>query len=257
MLTPRSSKQTSSKGSRFPSVPLQLHADPWDHRAWSSPSRSSVRSKVRRWQAVWRLALWCDIRVMAETAYLGVYCRRWGITLMDGGTVRLPRLVGQGKALEIAMTGRKVTAEECYRIGLCEKVSGHGQARDEAEAIAREIAPVSAGGGSCRSSIDHRNARTAGSRSPQGGVGKRDGRDPQRRHGWCRPFQRRRRTPRRLFPNLTVDYLPGCSSGALPGPSRASKTPPMITSAPPVISMMLRCSPKATAPRTAANGMAA
>ncbi len=86
------------------------------------------------------LALWCDIRVMAETAYLGVYCRRWGITLMDGGTVRLPRLVGQGKALEIAMTGRKVTAEECYRIGLCEKVSGHGQARDEAEAMAREIA---------------------------------------------------------------------------------------------------------------------
>ncbi|MEM9060404.1 MAG: crotonase/enoyl-CoA hydratase family protein [Pseudomonadota bacterium] len=86
------------------------------------------------------LALWCDVRVMAETAYMGVYCRRWGITLMDGGTVRLPRLVGQGKALEIAMTGRKVTSEECYRIGLCEKVVGHGEARDAAEAMAREIA---------------------------------------------------------------------------------------------------------------------
>lgn len=86
------------------------------------------------------LALWCDIRVMAETAWQGVYCRRWGITLMDGGTVRLPRLVGQGKALEIAMTGRKVTAEECYRIGLAEKLTPHGQARAEAEALAREIA---------------------------------------------------------------------------------------------------------------------
>ena len=67
------------------------------------------------------LALWCDIRVMAEDAYLGVYCRRWGIPLLDGGTVRLPRLIGQGKALEITLTGRKVTAQECYRIGLCEK----------------------------------------------------------------------------------------------------------------------------------------
>ena len=86
------------------------------------------------------LALWCDIRVMAETAYLGVYCRRWGITLMDGGTVRLPRLVGQGKALEIAMTGRKVPADECYQINLCEKVVGHGKARQAAEAMAHEIA---------------------------------------------------------------------------------------------------------------------
>ncbi len=86
------------------------------------------------------LALWCDIRVMAETAYLGVYCRRWGITLMDGGSVRLPRLVGQGKALEIALTGRKVEAEECYRIGLAEKIVPHGEARAAAEAMAHEIA---------------------------------------------------------------------------------------------------------------------
>ena len=86
------------------------------------------------------LAMWCDIRVMAETAYLGVYCRRWGITLMDGGTVRLPRLVGQGKALEITMTGRKVPAEECYQIGLCEKIVPQGQSRDAAEEMAHEIA---------------------------------------------------------------------------------------------------------------------
>lgn len=86
-----------------------------------------------------KLAMWCDVRVMAETAYLGVYCRRWGITLMDGGTVRLPRLVGQGKALEIAMTGRKVPAEECYRIGLCEKIVADGTTKEEAEKMASEI----------------------------------------------------------------------------------------------------------------------
>ncbi|MBL4906596.1 MAG: crotonase/enoyl-CoA hydratase family protein [Sneathiella sp.] len=86
------------------------------------------------------LALWCDIRVMAQTAYLGVYCRRWGIPLVDGGTVRLPRLVGQGKALEITMTGRKVPAAECYQIGLCEKVVEEGHARAAAEEMAHEIA---------------------------------------------------------------------------------------------------------------------
>ena len=86
------------------------------------------------------LALWCDIRVMAQSAYLGVYCRRWGITLMDGGAVRLPRIVGQGKALDIALTGRKVDAEECYRIGLAERVVPHGEAREQAEALAAEIA---------------------------------------------------------------------------------------------------------------------
>jgi enoyl-CoA hydratase len=86
------------------------------------------------------LALWCDVRVMAESAYFGVYCRRWGVPLIDGGTVRLPRLVGLGKALEIVMTGRKVTAEESYRIGLCEKVVAHGKAREAAEAMAQEIA---------------------------------------------------------------------------------------------------------------------
>lgn len=86
------------------------------------------------------LALWCDFRVMEESAYFGIYCRRWGIPLIDGGTVRLPRLVGQGRALEIILTGRKVPAEECERIGLCEYVVEDGWSRDRAEALAHQIA---------------------------------------------------------------------------------------------------------------------
>ena len=86
------------------------------------------------------LALWCDFRVMEQNAYFGVYCRRWGIPLIDGGTVRLPRLVGQGRALEIILTGRKVPAEECMKIGLCEYVVENGKSRDKAEEIAHQIA---------------------------------------------------------------------------------------------------------------------
>jgi enoyl-CoA hydratase len=86
------------------------------------------------------LAMWCDIRVLAEDAYFGVYCRRWGIPLLDGGTVRLPRLVGQGRAMEIILTGRKVPADEALRIGLCEQVVASGGARAAAEAMAQEIA---------------------------------------------------------------------------------------------------------------------
>jgi enoyl-CoA hydratase len=86
------------------------------------------------------LALWADCRVMAEGAYMGVYNRRWGVPLSDGGTVRLPRLVGEGRALELIMTGRKVDADECLRIGLCEMVVANGQAREAAEAMAQEIA---------------------------------------------------------------------------------------------------------------------
>jgi enoyl-CoA hydratase len=86
------------------------------------------------------LAMWADIRIMAEDAYFGVYCRRWGIPLLDGGTVRIPRLVGVGRAMEIILTGRKVGAEEALRIGLCEKVVPRGEARAAAEAMAAEIA---------------------------------------------------------------------------------------------------------------------
>lgn len=86
------------------------------------------------------LAMWADIRVMEETAYMGVYCRRWGVPLVDGGTVRLPRLVGQGRAMDLILTGRQVAAEECERIGLCEYVVPEGEARSRAEALAAEIA---------------------------------------------------------------------------------------------------------------------
>jgi enoyl-CoA hydratase len=79
------------------------------------------------------LALWADCRIMAEGSYMGVYNRRWGVPLSDGGTVRLPRLVGEGRALELIMTGRKVDADECLRIGLCEMVVPSGQARVAAE----------------------------------------------------------------------------------------------------------------------------
>ena len=86
------------------------------------------------------LALWCDFRVMERSAYLGVYCRRWGIPLIDGGTVRLPRMVGQGRALDLILTGRQVMAEECERIGLCEYVVEDGGSRTKAEELAQAVA---------------------------------------------------------------------------------------------------------------------
>ncbi|MEP3630568.1 MAG: crotonase/enoyl-CoA hydratase family protein [Hyphomicrobiales bacterium] len=86
------------------------------------------------------LALWCDIRVMEETAFMGVYCRRWGIPLIDGGTVRLPRFVGEGRAMDLILTGRRVDAEEALKIGLCEYIVPEGDARAKAEALAYDIA---------------------------------------------------------------------------------------------------------------------
>ena len=86
------------------------------------------------------IALWCDLRVMEESAYFGVYCRRWGVPLIDGGTVRLPRIVGRGRALDLILTGRKVEAEEALRINLCEQVVPDGESRQRAEALAHEIA---------------------------------------------------------------------------------------------------------------------
>jgi len=86
------------------------------------------------------LALWCDLRVMEKSAYFGVYCRRWGVPLIDGGTVRLPRIVGTGRAMEIILTGRKVPADEALRIGACEQVVADGTSRKFAESMAHEIA---------------------------------------------------------------------------------------------------------------------
>jgi len=86
------------------------------------------------------LALWCDLRVMEEDAVLGVFCRRWGIPLIDGGTVRLPRLIGLSRALDLILTGRPVEAQEALRIGLVNRVVRKGTAREAAEELAREIA---------------------------------------------------------------------------------------------------------------------
>lgn len=86
------------------------------------------------------LALWCDLRVAEEDAALGVFCRRFGVPLIDGGTVRLPRLVGMGRALDLILTGRPVGADEARAIGLVDRVAPRGEARPAAEALAREIA---------------------------------------------------------------------------------------------------------------------
>lgn len=86
------------------------------------------------------LALWCDLRVLEEDAYFGVYCRRFGVPLIDGGTVRLPRLVGMGHAMDLILTGRKVEAAEALRIGLANRVVPAGQARAAAIALAEELA---------------------------------------------------------------------------------------------------------------------
>jgi len=86
------------------------------------------------------LALWCDLRVAAESATFGIFCRRWGVPLVDGGTVRLPRIVGQGRALDLILTGRPVGAPEALAIGLANRVVADGQARAAAEALAAEIA---------------------------------------------------------------------------------------------------------------------
>jgi enoyl-CoA hydratase len=86
------------------------------------------------------LALWCDLRVAEESAVFGVFCRRWGVPLIDGGTVRLPRLVGMGRALDMILTGRPVGAEEALRMGLANRVVPDGTSRQAAESLAREIA---------------------------------------------------------------------------------------------------------------------
>ena len=85
------------------------------------------------------LALWCDLRVMEEDAYFGIYCRRFGVPLIDGGTVRLPRLVGMGHAMDLILTGRKVEAAEALQIGLANRVVPKGQARQAAIELALQL----------------------------------------------------------------------------------------------------------------------
>jgi enoyl-CoA hydratase len=86
------------------------------------------------------LALWCDLRVVEEDAVLGVFCRRWGVPLIDGGTVRLPRLIGLSRALDLILTGRPVGADEALAIGLANRVVPTGTSRQAAEALAAQLA---------------------------------------------------------------------------------------------------------------------
>jgi len=85
------------------------------------------------------LALWCDLRVAATDAVFGVYCRRWGVPLIDGGTVRLPRLIGHSHALDLILTGRGVSGEEARMVGLANRLVEPGTARDTAVDLARQI----------------------------------------------------------------------------------------------------------------------
>jgi enoyl-CoA hydratase len=86
------------------------------------------------------LAIWCDLRVAAEDAVFGVYCRRWGIPLMDGGTIRLARLIGHSHALDLILTGRGVSGEEALRMGLANRLVPKGKALEHAIGLARDIA---------------------------------------------------------------------------------------------------------------------
>ena len=86
------------------------------------------------------LALWCDIRIVEKNTIFGVFNRRWGIPLIDGGTIRLPRIIGQGRALDMILTGREVNAEEAYVMGLANYIVENGQSRIEAEKLAKKIA---------------------------------------------------------------------------------------------------------------------
>lgn len=121
-------------------------ADDPDARGPMGPSRMAVSKPVIaaiEGHAVaggLELALLCDLRVAAETAIFGVFCRRWGVPLIDGGTVRLPRVVGQGRALDMILTGRPVDAREALSFGLANRVVPTGSARAAAEDLAHEIA---------------------------------------------------------------------------------------------------------------------
>jgi enoyl-CoA hydratase len=88
------------------------------------------------------LALWCDLRIAASDATFGVFCRRWGVPLVDGGTIRLPRLIGHSYAMDMILTGRGVSGEEAYRIGLANRLVAHGTTLEAAVKLAEEIAAL-------------------------------------------------------------------------------------------------------------------
>ena len=120
------------------------------------------------------LACWCDLRVVEEDATFGVFCRRWGVPLIDGGTVRLPRLIGLSRALDLILTGRAVGADEALAMGLANRVVPRGQARAAAEALARELAALP--------QLCMRNDRL--SAYEQAGMTLPEAMDNEFKHGW-------------------------------------------------------------------------
>ena len=85
------------------------------------------------------LALWCDLRVMEETATMGIFCRRWGVPLVDGGTIRLPRLIGMSRAMDLILTGRPVKGKEAFQIGLANRLVADGEALSAATELAQQL----------------------------------------------------------------------------------------------------------------------
>ena len=156
------------------------------------------------------LALWCDVRVMEQSAYFGVYCRRWGVPLIDGGTVRLPRIVGMGRAMEIILTGRKVPADEALRIGACEQSSSRAVARVRRSDGARDCAlsaaavrPTGAPG---------RRLRPAGPRGVAPGVDQRSGRSSRKAPAALRLFAAGKGR-HGDFAKSTPSFSPGAAHG--------------------------------------------
>src|SRR5262245_29019008 len=119
------------------------------------------------------LALWCDMRVASETAKFGVFCRRWGVPLIDGGTVRLPRLIGHSRALDMILTGREVGAREAYDWGLANRLVPAGQALAEARKLAELIArfPQVCMRGDRRSSYEQWNIELRGALTNEARLG--------------------------------------------------------------------------------------
>jgi enoyl-CoA hydratase len=174
------------------------------------------------------LALWCDLRVAEEDAVFGVFCRRWGVPLIDGGTVRLPRLIGVSRAMDLILTGRPVPAREAYDMGLVNRVVPAGRARAAAEELARELAALPQ---TClredRLSLleqegvpepeamlnELRHGRTSLAGAQAGVARFREG--AGRHGGW---------PPRNLFDHLTADFL-GQRGHSDPGVRRFKRAP--------------------------------
>ena len=141
------------------------------------------------------LALWCDLRVAESDATLGVFCRRWGVPLIDGGTVRLPRLIGESRAMDLILTGRPVPADEAYTMGLVNRLVPPGQARAAAEELAAAIA---------RHPADLPAQRPGGAAGRRGAAGGRRRWRPSWRTGWTR-WPRTRRPARPGSPRARAD----------------------------------------------------